>query len=430
MPPKVRVFISSTMEDLANERQAIVEQVKGLDLEPVNAEGLFPNGEASWNLLSDEISTSHVFILVLGDRYGWIPDKGYGADQNKSVTHLEADYARSISIPILPFFKKLKYGSDRTSKDAILRDKFRGEISAWENGMFKTDFDLAMDLGRKVRETLLGIFQNTYLKQTVRKVEEKRSASLETAHRSYAVSVGRQQFSSSSVLLAGAGFSIAAGYPTASTLTEVLGQRLGLISNGIEILHRHSFSEVAAYAEKEIGRGFIIDTIKELLNTAVPVHPTQAHLAAVQAFRFIITTNYDNLFERACNEIGIKYSVKTPASFQSSNDDDVVIYKIDGSIDDPANLNLTYEDAIRAQGSVEFWKPIKGVLSNSSLVVVGSSMRDVNTKWIADSRNKDIPGVYVSPQLDELDRILLKRYNLEGIKSDADTYMASIFNVG
>ncbi|NEJ01296.1 DUF4062 domain-containing protein [Rhizobium ruizarguesonis] len=42
MPGKVRVFVSSTMEDLANERQSVVEQIAGLGLEPVNAEGLLP----------------------------------------------------------------------------------------------------------------------------------------------------------------------------------------------------------------------------------------------------------------------------------------------------------------------------------------------------------------------------------------------------
>src|SRR5688572_15398796 len=112
MPSKVRVFISSTMEDLANERQAVVQQVRGLGLEPVNAEGLLPNGATSWNLLADEIQASHIFVLILGDRYGWIPTTGYGAGLGKGVTHLETDLARAAKIPILPFMKKLKYGAD------------------------------------------------------------------------------------------------------------------------------------------------------------------------------------------------------------------------------------------------------------------------------------------------------------------------------
>lgn len=122
MPGKVRVFISSTMEDLANERQSVVEQVADLGLEPVNAEGLLPNGAASWDLLAEEIQTSHIFVLLMGGRYGWIPTSGPGANQGKSVTHLETDLAKASGLPILPFVKRLKYGADSTSDDAFQRD--------------------------------------------------------------------------------------------------------------------------------------------------------------------------------------------------------------------------------------------------------------------------------------------------------------------
>ena len=67
MPQKLRVFISSTMEDLANEREAVVARLKAFNLEPVNAEGLLPTGETSWNVIEDEIRSSHIFVLILGE---------------------------------------------------------------------------------------------------------------------------------------------------------------------------------------------------------------------------------------------------------------------------------------------------------------------------------------------------------------------------
>ncbi|WP_162801229.1 DUF4062 domain-containing protein [Azospirillum brasilense] len=429
MPTKVRVFISSTMEDLANERQAVVEQVRGLGLEPVNAEGLLPNGETSWNLLADEIRTSHVFILILGDRYGWIPTTGYGAGQNKGVTHLEVDLARSLNIPILPFFKKLKYGSDASSDDAVRRDHFRTEIGDWSKGIFRAEFDWAIDLGQKVRTALLDVFQDTYLKQLVRKLEAGRSTITEpTSQPPLGFGSGPQR-SPSSILFAGAGFSIAAGYPTASALAEILGQRLGLQSSGVEILSRHSFTDVAALAEAKLGRASIIRAIQELLDTPLPVTPTRAHLAAVQAFPIIITTNYDLLFERACKMLSINYAVYTPTSFRPNGQADVTIYKIDGSISDPDTLILTDADAYRAQITSAFWNPIASALQNCRLVIVGHSVRDPTSRRILNSRNRELPGVYVSPYLDELDAVLLHRYSLEGIKTDADTYMTAALSL-
>src|SRR6218665_1617280 len=100
MSGKVRVFVSSTMEDLANERQAVVRQIEDLALVPVNAEALSPSGEKSWDLLKSEIETCHIFVLILGESYGWIPSEDAA---EKSVTHMEADYARDLQIPILPF---------------------------------------------------------------------------------------------------------------------------------------------------------------------------------------------------------------------------------------------------------------------------------------------------------------------------------------
>jgi hypothetical protein len=129
MPAKIRVFVSSTMEDLANERAAVVKAIEQLNFEPVNAEGILSNGGSSWAVLDPEIRSSHICILIQGDRYGWIPTEGYGAGRGKSVTHLEIDIARSQQIPVLPFFKTLKYGADSTSPDAILRDNFARKLA-------------------------------------------------------------------------------------------------------------------------------------------------------------------------------------------------------------------------------------------------------------------------------------------------------------
>lgn len=425
MPKKVRVFISSTIEDLTNERQSVVKQIKDIGLEPINAEGILPNGGTSWDVLADEIASSHIFVLILGDRYGWIPTTGHGAGSGKSVTHLEFEHARAHGLPILPFQKRLKYNTKKNSADARKRDAFRRDIAEWKEGQFRTDFELAIDLGEMVRSALLDVFQDTFLKRQVQKIELAKVDN-PAAATTMANLVPTQQKRRELVLFAGAGFSVAAGYPTASSLAEVIGQRVGLKKTGPEILSRHSFADLATYAEDKLGNLGMIKIVQELLDTALPVEPTKAHFQAIQYFRAIFTTNYDLLFEQACETAGVQYRVVRPSDNYECDRSVLEIYKVDGSIDEPESLVLTHNDIEESLSKAAMWKNISALLESFGLVVVGHSLRGSTGHNILSKRNNHLPGYFVSPFLDELDTLTLSRYNLEGIRATADDFMESL----
>jgi hypothetical protein len=137
MPGRLRIFISSTMEDLENERDMVRDQLERANFEPVNAEGILPNGATSWDRISQEIETCHVFLLISGVRYGWVPTAGPLSSKKVSVTHGEYLAARELGLPVLPFFKILKYGSDSNSEDAKARDAFRREVGEWDKAQFR-----------------------------------------------------------------------------------------------------------------------------------------------------------------------------------------------------------------------------------------------------------------------------------------------------
>jgi len=44
---RLRVFVSSTMDDLVNEREAVCRKLRDLNFEPVNAENWLPDGQNS-----------------------------------------------------------------------------------------------------------------------------------------------------------------------------------------------------------------------------------------------------------------------------------------------------------------------------------------------------------------------------------------------
>jgi len=430
MSTKIRVFISSTMEDLGNERRAVIAALGRLNLEPVNAENLYPTGGTSWEVIADEIDSSHLFILLLGERYGWIPQTGYGAGLGKSVTHLEADHARGQGIRILPFFKRLSYGATADTDDAKARDFFRREVGDWATGGFRAEFEWADDLGRKVGDTLLDLFQNSHLKSEARERDRSRRqvplAAAPTGDASEAIPFIEAAARGGAVLVAGAGISVAAGLPTANVMAGVLAQRLGLASSGDEVLARHRFADLAALAQARLGRDGLHAIIAELLNTAQRVSPTPAHDAAVAAFPTIVTSNFDTLFEQAAKARGLRYAVRTSAVDPPASDAEVTICKIDGTITDPTTLILTDEDSERAYGLGSLWSDIAALLETSPVAVVGHSLRDDRMRRLLSRRRRDLPGVYVSPVVDPLDAILLERFALRAVRASADSFMTAL----
>lgn len=73
---KLRVFVSSTMKDLGDARRAVVERLRSLNLEPINAEDMNPDGRSSWDVIRSEIDTSNLFILLSGESYDRRPPNG------------------------------------------------------------------------------------------------------------------------------------------------------------------------------------------------------------------------------------------------------------------------------------------------------------------------------------------------------------------
>src|SRR3990172_9182352 len=104
MPRRLRVFVSSTMTDLAAEREAVESSIASLGpFEAVLAESLPASERSSRQVCLEEIGEADAVVLILGRRYGSIP-----AQENPeqlSVTHLEFREARRLKKPILVFLR-------------------------------------------------------------------------------------------------------------------------------------------------------------------------------------------------------------------------------------------------------------------------------------------------------------------------------------
>lgn len=91
---KLQVFVSSTFIDLIEERQTAVQAILEAGHIPAGMELFIAGDESQWDIIKEWIDESDVYMLIIGGRYGSIEPKS-----GKSYTHLEYEYALSVSKP-------------------------------------------------------------------------------------------------------------------------------------------------------------------------------------------------------------------------------------------------------------------------------------------------------------------------------------------
>lgn len=100
MDKRYQVFVSSTFEDLQEERKEVIQALLELDCIPAGME-LFPaSNDDQWTLIKSIIDDSDYYILILGGRYGSTNGEGI------SYTEMEYQYALDCGKPIIAFLHK------------------------------------------------------------------------------------------------------------------------------------------------------------------------------------------------------------------------------------------------------------------------------------------------------------------------------------
>lgn len=100
MDRRYQVFISSTFEDLIDERKAIMEGLLKINCLPAGME-LFPAADDDqWTLIKGVIDQCDYYLIVSARRYGSVDAEGI------SYTEREYDYAVEKGIPVIGFLPK------------------------------------------------------------------------------------------------------------------------------------------------------------------------------------------------------------------------------------------------------------------------------------------------------------------------------------
>jgi len=93
MDKRYQVFVSSTYDDLREERQEVIFALLELDCIPSGME-LFPAAdEDQWTVIKEVIDDCDYYVVIIGGRYGSLHSSG------KSFTQMEYEYAVSKQHP-------------------------------------------------------------------------------------------------------------------------------------------------------------------------------------------------------------------------------------------------------------------------------------------------------------------------------------------
>jgi hypothetical protein len=136
------VFVSSTYDDLREERAAVQKALLQLHCMPIGMELFGSADEETWDFIKRQIEDCDYYVVVVADKYGSTADDGV------SYTEKEYDYAREIKKPVLAFLHKNRESIPRnkTEQDPEKRSKleaFVQKISRSPVSFFTVPHDLA-----------------------------------------------------------------------------------------------------------------------------------------------------------------------------------------------------------------------------------------------------------------------------------------------
>ena len=127
MERKYQVFISSTYQDLIDERKKALDVLLMADCIPAGMEAFVATDLAQFEVIKKVIDLCDYYVLIIGKKYGSVnPETGI------SYTEMEYDYAISKGIPVLVFAldmsvklppEKCEADTEKAEKLHAFRDK-------------------------------------------------------------------------------------------------------------------------------------------------------------------------------------------------------------------------------------------------------------------------------------------------------------------
>lgn len=98
MEKKYQVFVSSTYEDLQEERKKVMEALLQMNCFPVGMEYFNASDSSQWEVIKSLIRECDYYVLIVAGRYGSVEE-----ESGKSYTQKEFEYAIEQGVPVISF---------------------------------------------------------------------------------------------------------------------------------------------------------------------------------------------------------------------------------------------------------------------------------------------------------------------------------------
>lgn len=210
--------------------------------------------------------------------------------------------------------------------------------------------------------------------------------------------------------------------PTGAALAERLAALAGF-PDSAESDHRHNLPLVASYfGLVALGDGFLREELREVFSPEFEPNPLHRLLAAIAGEKpqLVVTTNYDDMIERAFDRAGVPYhlvvtnisdiekagslrhrppgaggyDLVTPKKLDASLEEASIIYKMHGSINrisrEDDSYVITEEDYVRFLGGfssnqLALVPPLlAAMMKTRHFLFLGYSLRDWNLRVLLD----------------------------------------------
>lgn len=141
MHSKYQVFVSSTYQDLKDERDLVIKAVLEMGHIPVGMEMFSAADEEQWSIIKKQIDQSDYYIVIAAHRYGSCDGTGV------SYTEKEYDYATLCGIPTLGFVvdDSVQWPRDRSDADKVIikkLNKFKEKVKQKPVSFWRSSEDL------------------------------------------------------------------------------------------------------------------------------------------------------------------------------------------------------------------------------------------------------------------------------------------------
>lgn len=155
MNKKYTVFLSSTYDDLREERREVIHALLEMDCIPCSMETFPADDDEQFEFIKSVIDECDYYILIIAGRYGTVGKNG------KSFTEMEYRYAIKKKIPIVTFIHSdiSKISFDKSEDKEENRIKLNEFIQYASKGKLVKHWNGKEDLAGKVSRTMISVIK-------------------------------------------------------------------------------------------------------------------------------------------------------------------------------------------------------------------------------------------------------------------------------